>query len=88
MLTIETSAATPPISAVVGIHKSVGYFPWRSATLKPFRTCRDDIRSNKRRPNYDATLHNLELIGKAATHLPNTVRKANPHILWRFIIAS
>ncbi|MDG4597434.1 MAG: hypothetical protein P9F75_17405, partial [Candidatus Contendobacter sp.] len=49
--------------------------PWRSATLKPFlRRAETILRSNKRRPNYDATLHNLELISKAATHLPNTVR--------------
>ncbi len=38
--------------------------------------------------NYDATLRNLELIGEAATHLPNDVRQANPQIPWRLIIAT
>lgn len=28
--------------------------------------------------NYDATLRNLELIGEAATHIPDEVRDANP----------
>ena len=28
--------------------------------------------------NYDATLRNLELIGEAATHVPEAVRAANP----------
>lgn len=36
--------------------------------------------------NYDATLRNLELIGEAATHIPDPVRKANPNIPWRLII--
>ncbi len=35
---------------------------------------------------YDATLRNLELIGEAATHVPNTVRDAYPAIPWRAII--
>jgi uncharacterized protein with HEPN domain len=38
--------------------------------------------------HYDATIRNLELIGEAATHLPDTVRAANPHIPWRLIIAT
>jgi uncharacterized protein with HEPN domain len=38
--------------------------------------------------NYDATLRNLELIGEAATHLPDAVRAANAHIPWRLIIAT
>lgn len=38
--------------------------------------------------NYDATLRNLELIGEAATHVPETVRLANPDIPWRQIIAT
>ena len=38
--------------------------------------------------NYDATLRNLELIGKAATHIPDTVRQSNPQIPWRMIIAT
>ena len=36
---------------------------------------------------YDATLRNLELIGEAATHVPDTVRKAHPEIPWTAIIA-
>lgn len=38
--------------------------------------------------NYDATLRNLELIGEAATHIPETIRAANPSIPWRLIIAT
>jgi uncharacterized protein with HEPN domain len=38
--------------------------------------------------NYDATLRNLELIGEAATHIPDEVRQANPQIPWRMIIAT
>jgi uncharacterized protein with HEPN domain len=37
---------------------------------------------------YDATLRNLELIGKAATHIPDDVRAAHPEIAWRMIIAT
>lgn len=37
---------------------------------------------------YDAALRNLELIGEAATHVPETVRKAHPQIPWRKIIAT
>lgn len=37
---------------------------------------------------YDATLRNLELIGEAATHIPEDVRAANPRIPWRLIIAT
>ena len=37
---------------------------------------------------YDATLRNLELIGEAATHVPDAVRAANPQIPWRLIIAT
>lgn len=40
------------------------------------------------RLNYDATLRNLELIGEAATHIPNEVRAAHPEISWRMIIAT
>ena len=36
---------------------------------------------------YDATLRNLELIGEAATHIPDEVRAAHPEIPWRMIIA-
>ena len=37
---------------------------------------------------YDATLRNLELIGEAATHIPNEVREAHPRIQWRDIIGT
>lgn len=37
---------------------------------------------------YDATLRNIELIGEAATHIPDDVRAANPLIPWRLIIAT
>jgi uncharacterized protein with HEPN domain len=37
---------------------------------------------------YDATVRNLELIGEAATHVPETVRAANPNIPWRLVIAT
>lgn len=38
--------------------------------------------------NYDATLRNLELIGEAATHVPDAIRAANPDIPWRLVIAT
>ena len=38
--------------------------------------------------NYDATLRNLELIGEAATPIPEEVRSANPQIPWRLVIAT
>ena len=38
--------------------------------------------------NYDATVRNLELIGEAATHIPEEIRQANPQIPWRIIIAT
>ena len=37
---------------------------------------------------YDATLRNLELIGEAATHVPEPVRQAHPEIPWRLIVAT
>ena len=37
---------------------------------------------------YDATLRNLELIGEAATRIPDAVRAAHPDIPWRLIIAT
>lgn len=37
---------------------------------------------------YDATLRNLELIGEAATHIPDNVRNARPEIPWRMIVAT
>jgi len=33
-------------------------------------------------------VRNLELIGEAATHVPDAVRVANPQIPWRLIIAT
>jgi uncharacterized protein with HEPN domain len=38
--------------------------------------------------NFDATVRNLELIGEAATHIPDAVRAANPQIPWRQVIAT
>ena len=38
--------------------------------------------------NYDATVRNLELIGEAATHIPDAVRIAHPELPWRLIIAT
>ena len=37
---------------------------------------------------YDATLRNLELIGAAATRIPEAVRDAHPEIPWRTIIGA
>jgi uncharacterized protein with HEPN domain len=39
-------------------------------------------------PYYDATLRNLELIGEAATHIPENIRVNHPEIPWRQIIAT
>lgn len=38
--------------------------------------------------NYDAAVRNLELIGEAATHVPDVIRVANPQIPWRLVIAT
>ncbi|OHC74175.1 MAG: nucleotidyltransferase [Rhodospirillales bacterium RIFCSPLOWO2_12_FULL_58_28] len=38
--------------------------------------------------SYDATIRNLELIGEAATHIPQSVRDAATSIPWRQIIAT
>ncbi len=37
---------------------------------------------------YDATLRNLELIGEAATHIPESVRLAHSEIPWHAIIGT
>lgn len=37
---------------------------------------------------FDATVRNLELIGEAATHIPEEVRTAHPEIPWRMIVAT
>lgn len=38
--------------------------------------------------NYDATVRNLELVGEAATHIPDQLRSAYPDIPWRMVIAT
>ena len=35
---------------------------------------------------HDATLRNLELIGEAATHVPDAIRNAHPEIPWRAVV--
>jgi uncharacterized protein with HEPN domain len=42
----------------------------------------------KSEPYYDATLRNLELIGEAATNIPQDIKTNNPEIPWRQIIAT
>ena len=37
---------------------------------------------------YDATLRNLELIGEAATHVPDEIRAQFPNVPWRLVIAT
>lgn len=37
---------------------------------------------------YDAALRNIELIGEAATHVPDSIRTAYPDVPWRLIIAT
>ena len=37
---------------------------------------------------YDATLRNIELIGEAATHIPDEVREENTYIPWRMIVGT
>lgn len=37
---------------------------------------------------FDATVRNIELIGEAATHIPEPVRAASPTIPWRMVIAT
>ncbi|TAJ77599.1 MAG: DUF86 domain-containing protein [Gallionellaceae bacterium] len=38
--------------------------------------------------NYDATIRNLELIGEAATNIPDEVRQNYPQIPWRMVVAT
>lgn len=38
--------------------------------------------------SYDAILRNLELIGEAATHIPESIRAGHPTIPWRQVIAT
>lgn len=37
---------------------------------------------------YDTTVRNLELIGEAASHVPDAVRAAHPKVPWRLVIAT
>jgi uncharacterized protein with HEPN domain len=48
----------------------------------------DQVRFVSSGLNYDATIRNLELIGEAATHVPEHVRAGHPGIPWRQIIAT
>jgi uncharacterized protein with HEPN domain len=48
----------------------------------------DQARFEKSKLNYDATVRNLELIGEAATRIPEHVRSFSPNIPWRQIIAT
>ena len=56
----------------------------RAAGLRPMQIWVPDTR----RPGFDATIRNIELIGEAATHVPEAVRLASPAIPWRMIIAT
>jgi uncharacterized protein with HEPN domain len=38
--------------------------------------------------NYDATLRNLELIGEAASRVPQFVRDNHPNVPWRLMVAT
>jgi uncharacterized protein with HEPN domain len=48
----------------------------------------DQVSFPASRLNYDATLRNLELIGEAATHIPQDIRDQSPKIPWRQVIAT
>ena len=37
---------------------------------------------------FDATLRNLELIGEAASHVPELVRSTHPQVPWRLVVAT
>ena len=37
---------------------------------------------------YDATLRNIELIGEAATHVPDHIRTTAPDVPWRLVVAA
>ena len=37
---------------------------------------------------YDATVRNIELVGEAATRIPESVRREYPEIPWRMMIAT
>ena len=48
----------------------------------------DQARFSASGMNYDATVRKLELIGEAATHIPDSIRTSNPDIPWRLVIAT
>lgn len=48
----------------------------------------DQIRFENSGITYDATVRNLELIGEAATHIPQHIREKYPAIMWRMVIAT
>ena len=48
----------------------------------------DQMRFLKNDMCFDATIRNIELIGEAATHIPEPVRAASHDIPWRMVIAT
>lgn len=48
----------------------------------------DQLRFEASGLNYDATVRNIEIIGEAATHIPQHIRDTASHIPWRTIIAT
>lgn len=48
----------------------------------------DQLRFEASGLNYDATVRNLEIIGEAATHIPQHIRDTASHIPWRTIVAT
>ncbi len=48
----------------------------------------DQVRFVNDAMRFDATIRNIELIGEAATHIPEAIRLACPSIPWRMIIAT
>ena len=46
----------------------------------------EDFLSDDR--TYAAVLRNIELIGEAATHVPNDIRDSQPEIEWRSIVGA
>lgn len=38
--------------------------------------------------NYDATVRNLELVGEAATNIPDEIRQEYPQVPWRLVVAT
>ena len=48
----------------------------------------DQVRFVESGLTYDATLRNLELIGEAATHIPQEIREKYNQVQWRLIIAT